>query len=121
MNGPNPVWTSARKKMNQSRPRRLCDDGGGFPASGGCGSSGGAVRGSPAAASRRADSTRPADLDSCATRVILRPYVRDVSYHEACIKRLVSTALHSEGCIRGLHQATPTRPVPARRFMMPVL
>src|SRR5262249_978484 len=27
MNGPNPVWTSARKKTNQSRPRRLSDDG----------------------------------------------------------------------------------------------
>src|ERR1700733_3195751 len=29
MNGPNPVWTSARKKMNQSRPRRLWRDGAG--------------------------------------------------------------------------------------------
>src|ERR1700738_869480 len=27
MNGPNPVCTSARKKMNQSRPRRLWRDG----------------------------------------------------------------------------------------------
>src|SRR4051812_6100513 len=29
MNGPNPVCTSARKKMNQSRPRRLWRDGDG--------------------------------------------------------------------------------------------
>src|SRR6185312_12203982 len=27
MNGPNPVWTSARKKMNQSSPRKLRGDG----------------------------------------------------------------------------------------------
>jgi hypothetical protein len=27
MKGPNPVWTSARKKMNQSRPRKLWRDG----------------------------------------------------------------------------------------------
>src|SRR5437588_11165276 len=31
MNGPNPVCTSARKKMNQSRPRRLWREGVGFP------------------------------------------------------------------------------------------
>src|SRR5215475_11793084 len=29
MKGPKPVCTSARKKMNQSRPRWLCGDGGG--------------------------------------------------------------------------------------------
>src|ERR1700741_2024981 len=29
MNGPKPVCTSARKKMNQSSPRWLCGDGGG--------------------------------------------------------------------------------------------
>src|SRR6187551_2868746 len=32
MNGPNPVCTSARKKMNQSRPRWLCREGAGAAA-----------------------------------------------------------------------------------------
>src|SRR5450631_1355561 len=40
MNGPNPVWTSARKKMNQSRPRRLWRDGDGARASGSGGGDG---------------------------------------------------------------------------------
>jgi hypothetical protein len=30
MNGPKPVCTSARKKMNQSSPRRLCREGTGL-------------------------------------------------------------------------------------------
>src|SRR3569833_165834 len=105
MNGPNPVWTSARKKMNQSRPRRLCNVGAGWSVAGGCDCGDGAARRAAAAASRRAGAIRPTDLDSCTTRVILPVRVRDVSYQDARIKRHASSDVEASCSGMPIHDA----------------
>src|SRR5206468_1491614 len=72
MNGPNPVCTSARKKMNQSRPRKLSREGvGAVSAAAAAGTSGGAPS-LPSDRCRRSSSTRSIELDDCAFRIFLR-------------------------------------------------
>src|SRR6185312_987603 len=72
MNGPKPVCTSARKKMNQSRPRWLPRDGSGLTNGGG-----GNGKTLPCAADRpwRSPSVRSSDGDGSATRPLLLVYL----------------------------------------------
>src|SRR5215472_519768 len=66
MKGPKPVCTSARKKMNQSSPRRLCLEGCGFPE--GPPAEGGTTLSLPTASLRRSPSLRSRNWNSRAVR-----------------------------------------------------
>src|SRR5665213_3509689 len=67
-NGPKPVCTSARKKMNQSSPRRLCRDGDDGRRDGGSGGR----NGSPSPPIDRIDARPIGCLGERANRLLLR-------------------------------------------------
>src|SRR3954467_2437562 len=93
MNGPNPVCTSARKKMNQSRPRKLWRDGVGVRATGS--DTNGATLSVSIGRSRRPSSIRSIEcLDEGADRISLPPL-------RTQLQRLQATpcAEHNDGCI----------------------